>query len=354
MLSLMMLALACSTPEPTQTAAAPAASSAIPAAAPAVDLSRYQGLFKPLPAEMADARHPTTQARVDLGHMLYFDARLSKNHDVSCNSCHQLDNYGVDGEPTSPGHRGQRGGRNSPTVYNAATHLAQFWDGRAADVEEQARGPVLNPVEMAMPDEATVVEVLRSIPGYAEPFAAAFPGEAQPVTYDNMAAAIGAFERKLVTPDRFDAFLAGDAEALTQAEREGLDTFMEVGCSTCHSGANLGGHLYQKMGLVKPYETADKGRGDLTGNAAEDFFFKVPSLRNIAETGPYFHDGQVETLEQAVALMAEHQLGRELTDAQVRSITTFLGALTGELPGDYIKAPTLPADGPDTPSPDPS
>jgi cytochrome c peroxidase len=170
--------------------------------------TRAQAVFAPLPDEVANPENPVTDAKVVLGRTLYFDPRLSKNHDISCNSCHPLGRFGADGESTSPGHRGQRGGRNSPTVYNAAVHLAQFWDGRAADVEAQAKGPILNPIEMAMPSEAAVLDVLDSIPGYAPLFAAAFPDTAEPITYDNLARAIGAFERRLLTPTRFDAFLS--------------------------------------------------------------------------------------------------------------------------------------------------
>ena len=174
----------------------------------AVDAARLK-LFQPLPDSMVSDSNPMTPAKVDLGRMLYYDMRLSKNHDVACNSCHLLDQYGVDGKPVSTGHRQQKGNRNAPTVYNAAGHFVQFWDGRAADVEEQAKGPVLNPVEMAMPDEASVVAMLKSIPGYVEAFSAAYPDEADPVTYDNMARAIGAFERGLVTPGRWDRSRAG-------------------------------------------------------------------------------------------------------------------------------------------------
>lgn len=321
-------------------------------AAPALDKTLL-GAFAPLP-EGYGVEAPSA-AQVDLGRQLYFDERLSKNQDVSCNSCHDLARYGVDGEKTSPGHKAQRGGRNSPTVYNAAGHFAQFWDGRAKDVEEQALGPILNPVEMAMPDEASVLRVVRSIPGYVEAFQKAFPGQKDPVTYANLGVAIGAFERGLVTPGRFDKLLAGDASALTAAEQKGLQTFVSTGCAACHAGSLVGGAMYQKLGLVKPWPNVDdKGRSAITNNDAEAFFFKVPSLRNVAKTGPWFHDGSVGTLEEAVKLMASHQLGRELTDEATAEIVTFLGALTGELPTAYIEEPTLPPSGPQTPAPDPS
>lgn len=317
-------------------------------------LERAAPLFAPLPPEAMSESNPITAEKIDLGRKLYYDPRLSKNHDISCNSCHQLDRFGVDHEPTSPGHRGQRGERNSPTSYNAAFHIAQFWDGRAADVEEQAKGPVLNPGEMAMPDEATVITVLNSIPGYPPLFAAAFPEQEDPVSYDNMARAIGAFERRLVTPSRFDAFLEGDPDALTLEERKGLATFIGVGCPTCHNGVAVGGRMFQKMGLVEAFETEDTGRERITGREADRYVFKVPSLRNVARTGPYFHDGSIKTLDEAVRLMAKHQLGRTLTDAETSAIVSFLRTLTGEPDPAYVAKPALPPSGPNTPGPDPT
>ena len=188
--------------------------------------------------------------------MLYYEPRLSKGQDISCNSCHMLDKYGVDLQPTSDGHKGKQGDRNSPTVYNAAGHFVQFWDGRAADVEEQAKGPVMNPVEMAMPSEKRVVAVLKSIPEYVELFKQAFPEDKDPVSYRNMARAIGAFERKLVTPSRWDKFLRGDSRALTNEEKAGFNLFMETGCQACHMGTYLGGNMYQMLGLAKPWPDA--------------------------------------------------------------------------------------------------
>jgi len=315
---------------------------------------RANTLFGPLPADAAIEANPSTPERVELGRKLYADPRLSKNHDVSCNSCHQLDNYGVDSEPTSPGHKGQRGGRNSPTSLNAALHVAQFWDGRSPDVEDQAKGPVLNPIEMAMPDVAAVETVLRSIPGYAPLFAAAFPGEEQPVSFDNMALAIAAFERKLITPDPFDAFMQGDAAALDAQQLRGLQGFVDAGCITCHIGPAVGGRTFQKLGLVKPYETADAGRFDVTGRESDRGVFKVPSLRNVARTGPWFHDGSISELSEAIRLMAEHQLGKSLEAGQIADIEAFLGTLTGTVPSALAAAPELPASGPETPAPDPS
>ena len=311
-------------------------------------------IFGVLPRSVPNPDNVGSPAKLDLGRMLYYDARLSKNHDIACNSCHLLGAYGVDGEPTSPGHRGQRGGRNSPTVYNAAIHVAQFWDGREPDVEAQAKGPVLNPIEMAAPSEEHVVAVLASIPGYVDAFSAAFPDDLNPLNYDNMARAIGAFERNLMTPGRFDAFMGGDWDALDATERKGLATFFEVGCNSCHTGPALGGALYRKLGFIFPYETQDPGREDVTGEAADRHVFKVPSLRNIAKTGPYFHDGSIATLEEVVKIMGYHQIGIRLDDTQVANIVAFLGSLTGEPDLDYVAKPELPESGPDTPAPDPS
>lgn len=311
-------------------------------------------LFGVLPPSVPNHDNPGSTAKIDLGRMLYYDARLSKNQDIACNSCHLLDAFGVDGEVTSPGHRGQRGGRNSPTVYNAAMHVAQFWDGRAPDVESQAKGPVLNPIEMAAPSEEYVVGVLASIPGYVEAFSLAFPDDPKPLNYDNMARAIGAFERNLMTPGRFDDFMAGDANALDAPEQRGLATFVSVGCNSCHMGSAVGGTLYRKLGFIFPYETADAGREDVTGDVADRHVFKVPSLRNVAKTAPYFHDGSIATLPEVVKIMGYNQLGLKLDETQVADIVAFLGSLSGKVDPDYVARPPLPASGPDTPPPDPN
>jgi len=266
--------------------------------------------FAPLP-DVAPGEEPLTEEKVALGRMLYYDARLSKSQKISCNSCHVLTQYGVDNEPTSDGHKGQKGTRNSPTVYNAALHFAQFWDGRAPNVEEQAKGPVTNPVEMAMKSGKQVIAVLKSMPEYVEAFQKAFPADKDPVTYDNMGKAIGAFERKLITPARWDKFLKGDQTALTAEEKTGFNTFVSSGCQMCHAGALLGGSMYQKIGVMTPWpETSDPGRSKVTGNDADKLMFKVPSLRNVEKTGPYFHNGQTATLKEAISMMADHQLGK--------------------------------------------
>ncbi len=295
-----------------------------------------------VPANMATVRNPMTEAKVRLGRMLYYEPRLSLANDVSCNSCHDLANYGVDGKAVSTGHKGQLGGRNSPTVYHAAGHLAQFWDGRAADVEEQAKGPVLNPGEMAMPSKAEVEWRLERIPGYVVAFQQAFPGEAKPVTFQNMAMAIGAFERGLVTPSRWDRFVQSGGGLSTQ-EIRGHQEFMQKGCASCHNGVYIGGGMFRRLGVMKPWpSTADLGRNAVTRKDSDKMVFKVPSLRNVEKTGPYFHNGQVGSMDLAVKLMGQHQLNLELNETQVQDIVSWLKTLTGEIPKDYIAKPQLP------------
>lgn len=306
---------------------------------PSQDQKMAQALFKPLPE-----REVASNEMVELGRMLYYDPRLSVSGKISCNSCHSLTNYGVDGQPTSSGDEGQLGGRNSPTVYNASLHMAQFWDGRSPNVEDQAMGPVLNSVEMAMPDVEHVATVLNGIPDYKARFVKLFPDQKSPATLVNAAHAIGTFERGLRTPSGFDDYLNGNSEALTQEEKTGLKTFVTVGCASCHSGVAIGGNSYQKMGLKVPYPDSDVGRFDVTGKERDRGVFKVPSLRNITETGPYLSRGQVADLAETVQLMGHHQLGKELTPSEVEEIRTFLGSLKGQIPEDYIAVPTLPKD----------
>jgi cytochrome c peroxidase len=294
----------------------------------------------PLPAKMPRAEADSPEL-VALGKKLYFEKRLSVNNTISCNSCHMVDQGkgGVDNEPTSPGAFGERGGRNSPTVLNAGLQTAQFWDGRAETLEHQAKGPILNPVEMAMPKDVDVLERLRAIKEYQAEFKTAFKAEEDPITYDNVAKAIAAFERTLITRDRFDDFLNGDPKALTHKELSGLKTFMEVGCTVCHNGPVLGGNSYQKIGLIKPFETADVGRFEVTKEEDDKFKFKVPILRNIEITGPYFHDGKLASLDEVVQKMAWHQLGAELSKEQVSDLVAFLRALTDKQRVPQTKLP---------------
>lgn len=308
--------------------------------------------FSPLPSVIPSKTNSITPAKTDLGRMLFYETRISLSHKISCNTCHLLDKYGVDLEDVSDGHNGLEGTRNSPSVYNAAGHFVQFWDGRAPDVEEQAKAPVLNPVEMAMPDEASVVAVLKSIPGYVAAFKRAFPTESDPVTFGNFAEAVGAFERQLVTPSRWDRFLKGDKAALTDVEKAGFNTFYDSGCATCHSGTYLGGQMYQKAGVVKPWPNQkDTGRHMVTKRAEDRMMFKVPSLRNVEVTPPYFHDGSVASLDTAIRHMGEYESGRSLSPVETASIATFLRSLTGTIPTALIKRPRLPASSPSTPKP---
>jgi len=264
---------------------------------------------------------------------------------MSCNSCHMLNNFGVDNEPTSPGHdKKTRGERNSPSVYNAYFHVAQFWDGRAADLTEQAKGPVLNPIEMGMPGEAEVTALLQNSEEYQRLFAEAFPNAENPVSFNNMAVAIAEFEKTLRTPAPFDAYVQGDETALTEQQERGLETFIKVGCTTCHTGPGLGAQIYQKFGLFKgPYweytgsEKVDSGRVKVTGSGMDKFSFKVPALRNVAETYPYFHDGSVEDLSEAIRIMGITQLGKELSDEEIEEIEAFLQSLTGEIPAHALQ-----------------
>ena len=300
-------------------------------------LTKAQTMFAVLPTSIENPENPITPEKVALGKKLYYDTRLSKDGNNSCNSCHNLETYGVDNLPFSPGDKGEFGGRNSPTVLNAAFHFVQFWDGRAKDVEEQAAGPIVNPVEMAMPSAAFLEKRLNGIDEYKSEFKEVFP-DSKKITITDVTNAIGAFERTLITPSRFDEYLSGKAEVLSDQEKEGLKKFMDNGCITCHAGAQLGGNMYQKFGVHKPYWEAtgskkkDEGKFEVTSVESDKYFFKVPGLRNIEKTWPYFHDGSVEKLEDAVAIMADVQLNKQLSQEDVNDIVAFLKTLTGEVP----------------------
>ncbi len=304
-------------------------------------------VFSPLPASVPSERNPATPAKIELGWRLYYETQLSADGSQSCNSCHLLDAYGAQPTAVSTGVTGAQGARNAPTVYNAAGHIAQFWDGRAADVEEQAKGPILNPIEMGMSSSDQVMTRLAALPGYREAFAAAFPDDAHPFTYDNVGNAIGAFERQLLTPGRWDRYLEGDAAILTNEEKRGLKEFLDTGCQGCHNGPYLGGRMFQRIGVVQPWlDATDPGRMAVTTQPADSLVFKVPSLRNVAGTSPYFNNGAVPTLEPGVQLMAKHQLGRELSEDQTAAIITFLRALTGDTPTQYAVPPAPGGEGP--------
>jgi cytochrome c peroxidase len=314
-------------------------------------------LFDPIPHVVpAVDDNAVTKEKIELGRMLFFDPRLSSSHLLSCNTCHNLAMGGDDNLETSIGHGWQAGPRNSPTVYNAVLNIAQFWDGRAADLREQAKGPIQAGVEMnSKPD--LVVQTLQSMPEYVDHFQRAFPNVVDPVTFDNLARAIEAFEATLITPaSPFDQYLEGNPNALTAQEKRGLVTFIDTGCASCHAGVNIGGQAYYPFGVIEqpgadilPLE--DKGRFAVTETATDEYVFRAPTLRNVALTEPYFHAGRVWDLRQAVAIMGVSQLGEELNDQQIDDIVAFLKTLTGEMPD--VEVPQLPPSTANTPRPTP-
>lgn len=311
-------------------------------------------VFKPLPSTVPAVRdNPITPEKIVLGKALFFDPRLSASGVFSCNSCHNLATGGDDNLETSIGHGWQKGPRNAPTVLNAVFNEAQFWDGRAEDLKEQAKGPVQAGVEMANTPEQ-VVATLVSMPDYVTWFETAFPGEAEPVTFDNMAKAIEAFEATLITPAPFDAFLNGDDAALSDLQKAGLELFMDKGCAACHNGVNVGGTGYYPFGVVQNpgaevLPEGDKGRFAVTKTADDSYVFRAGPLRNIAVTAPYFHSGKVWDLKEAVEIMGSSQLGEELNEEEAVAITAFLHALTGKMP--EVTYPVLPAETATTPRP---
>ena len=290
-------------------------------------------------------------AQVELGKKLFFDPRLSKSGFISCNSCHNLSMGGTDNIKTSIGHKWQQGPINSPTVLNSSFNIAQFWDGRAADLKEQAGGPIANPGEMAS-THTLALDVLQSIPGYRVEFKQVFGTDK--INIDQVTQAIAEFEKTLVTPNsRFDQWLLGNKNSITETELAGYNLFKQVGCTACHNGQALGGSSFQKMGLVKPYKTSNKAEGlsGVTGEDADRFKFKVPTLRNVELTYPYFHDGEAASLTEAVDIMGKLQLGKELTSIENAQIVAFLKTLTGDQPSFLL--PILPPSVDKTPKPTP-
>ncbi|WP_425493417.1 cytochrome-c peroxidase [Hoeflea prorocentri] len=311
-------------------------------------------MFKPLPSTIPSvADNPITPEKIELGKALFFDPRLSASGVFSCYSCHNLTTGGDDNLETSIGHGWQKGPRNSPTVLNAVLNEAQFWDGRAEDLKAQAKGPIQAGVEMANTPE-TVIATLKSMPQYEAWFDDAFPGETEPVSFDNLAKAIEAFEATLITPAPFDAYLNGDKNALNEQQKTGLALFIDKGCAACHSGVNVGGHGYYPFGLIeKPgadiLPPDDKGRFAVTETVDDEYVFRASPLRNVAVTAPYFHSGKVWSLKVAVQIMAESQLGEELSDEEADAMVAFLESLTGTLPD--ITLPNLPPETQSTPRP---
>lgn len=310
-------------------------------------LAKAKTYFSPLPLIAKNADNKKTKQKIALGHKLYYDTQLSKDQTISCNSCHNLATYGVDNEATSVGDDGGRGDRNSPTVLNAALHTTQFWDGRSKDVEEQAGLPILNPVEMAIPDEAFLVDRLKQDGEYPSLFKEAFPDDADPLTYENIRNSLALFERELLTPGKFDTYIKGDVSALSKEEKDGMNAFIDAQCITCHSGPLLGGNLFQKFAVYGKYweytkgDSTDTGRFKETGVEGDKYMFKVPSLRNVTETYPYFHDGSVADLKEVIRIMGKAQLNVDLTNEQIVSINEFLRTLSPEDPikVEYQSAP---------------
>ncbi len=297
----------------------------------------------PLPDTIERYKDDTPAEVVSLGHQLFFDPRLSKSGKISCQSCHVLRDYGVDGLPKAVGHEGAVGRRNTPSVFNLGAVSLFFWDGRANTLEQQAAGPLLNPKEMALENEAEVVRIVQSIPGYVQAFERAFPKQDKPVTFGNIVAAIAAYERRLVTPAPWDKYLAGDDAAVSDEAKRGLALLYHLGCGACHSGATFGGSNLERLGVKEPWPNQeDLGVFEVHGRPMDRMLFKAPSLRNVEKTAPYFHDASANTLEEAVRKMAKHQLGKELEERDVASLVAFLKSLTGELPTELIAAPELP------------
>ena len=314
-----------------------------------VDQVRAKSFALPLRAPEPQS-NPSSKAKVELGKQLFFDPRLSFDGTVSCNSCHNVMGSGTDNRPVSIGIKGQHGGRSAPTVFNAAFLSVQFWDGRAATLEDQAKGPLTNPIEMGMPDHDAVIARVKQTQEYPELFAKVFPGK-DPVTIDNLAKAIAAYERTLITPNSaFDRWARGDSRAISASAQRGFNKMNEYGCTSCHSGAAFAGPalpegtgFFQKFptfddnAYVKKYDLAsDVGRQNVTKNQADAHMFRVPTLRNVATTAPYFHNGKVLTLEEAIRVMGKTQLNRDLSPDDVKDIYSFLLTLTGSIPDQIL------------------
>ncbi len=311
--------------------------------------------FETLPkTPLIPADNPMSKAKIELGAQLFFDARLSKDNTVSCNSCHDVTKAGVDNLSFSKGVGGQLGGRNAPTVWNSAFLSVQFWDGRANSLEDQAKGPLINPVEMAMPDHVAVMEKVKGIKGYVTQFEKVF-GKKDALTIDNLAKAIAAYERTLIAADSpFDGHIKGDKKAMTAEAVEGMTLFQTTGCVACHQGPNFAGPqlpigtgFYMRFPNFPGNEydkkyafSKDLGRFDVTKDPAHKNMFRVPTLRNIELTGPYFHNGAVKELDEAVRVMAKSQLNKDLTNGEVEKLVAFLKSLTSKFPAQ--KPPALP------------
>jgi cytochrome c peroxidase len=311
-------------------------------------LKQAQQIFRPLAKDISAPGTEEMKERIALGRLLFFDPRITVDGNVSCATCHQPALYGTDGRPTSIGVQQRPHPRNAPTVLNSGVNIIVHWRGDRESLEDQAIKALGSPITNGQPDIGAALDRLKRIPGYAPLFNTAFPGDTAPLNVGNVASAIAAFERTLSTPASFDAYLAGDVNAISPAARAGLATFISAGCSTCHNGIGIGGSMYQKFGIAEDYWAAtgsrpiDRGRADVTGNPDDLYMFRVPSLRNVAMTAPYFHDGSVATLSEAVKVMARVQLGLKPSDREISDIVAFLNSLTGELPAEFVNAPVLP------------
>ena len=312
-------------------------------------LNQAKNIFRPLPKTMPSEKNSIIPEKVKLGKILYYESRISVDGAVSCAKCHPISLYAADGLKKAVGDNCKVNPRNAPTIFNAADQISEHWIGNRVDVEDQAKQATIGPPSYGMPSYDSVEKKLREYKGYEVMFKAAFPGDKEPVTIDNFAKAIGAFERTLVTPSPFDAFLKGNKSALTEKQKGGLKTFIETGCSGCHSGTYFGGQMYQKFGVIEPYwkytksEKIDEGRYAVTKNEVDKYVFKVPILRNVEKTAPYFHDGSVDRLEDAVWIMGKVQLGKDLTKQHSENISAFFKSLTGEIPEGALKVPLLPS-----------
>ncbi|HEY3840796.1 MAG TPA: cytochrome c peroxidase [Bryobacteraceae bacterium] len=311
-------------------------------------LKDAQRLFKPLPKDAATPATPLTPQRIELGRKLFFDPRVSVDGTVSCSRCHVAALYATDGLGHAEGAFDKVNDRRAPTVLNAALQFKAHWRGERENVEDQATRALTGPASFGNSDSNSAIKKLKAIPGYGELFRNAFPGESDPISDANWGKAIGAFERTLMTPGRFDEYLSGNVQALSTAERRGLRTFINTGCGGCHMGPVLGGTMFQKFGIVEDYwkvtgsQTVDKGRFDVTHQPSDMYSFKVPGLRNVEMVPPYFHDGSVRTLPEAVRVMAKIQLGKTLSAEDTAAIVTFLSSLTGKVPTQFAEAPVLP------------
>jgi cytochrome c peroxidase len=306
-------------------------------------------IFSPLPKVMLSEKNPVTPEKVKLGKILLYETRISVDGTVSCAKCHPISLYAADGLKKAIGNNCKINPRNAPTLFNAAGQISAHWIGNRTDVEDQAKQSVIGPPSFGMPSYETVEKILKGIKGYWNLFNIAFPQDKDPIHVDNFAKAIGAFERTLVTPSPFDSFLKGNKKALTEDQQRGLNTFIQMGCITCHSGPYVGGQMYQKFGIFEPYwkytksEKTDEGRYDVTKNESDKYIFKVPILRNVAKTAPYFHDGSVDKLIEVVLIMGKIQLGRNITEQQGEDLVKFLISLTGKIQEDVLIVPILPS-----------